>query len=345
MAYSVPGGFNTYIPSFDATGQLVAAYSRNPKDFALNKYSTLTSVKKSSGYYMRITAEMAARVLNSDLSDFIWPDGNDQPTGEWGKESFSWFSFSTQRFVYPFRIGYKANEQADWKVLAAHAAFSAQQAMTARSLRAYTVLTTTSNYDSSHVSAATALGGGFWSAGTGANPIIKKSLNLMAQRIALDTVGAVKPKDLAVVIDPVIADAMGRSQEMHDFLKGSYWAEAQVRGDRESQNGFWGLPDQVYGYPVIIEDAVRVTSRKGATRAASYIPAGNTAVMIARPGGLTSVAGGPSFSTLHQFVYEDMTVEQKDDPDNRRISGRVVDDFDVQVVAPASGYVLTNVLS
>src|SRR5579859_7667319 len=118
-----PGGFNTFVPSFDATGNLVVEFSRNPKDFALNQYITLTPVKKSVGYFLRITAEQAARVINSALlTDFVWPDGNDAPNGAWGTEAFQFFPYNTTRYAFPFRLGYKAVEQADWKILASHAA-------------------------------------------------------------------------------------------------------------------------------------------------------------------------------------------------------------------------------
>jgi len=342
-----PSGFNTFVPSFDASGQMVVAFSRNPKDFALNQYVTLTPVKKSVGYFLRVTAEVAARVLNStNLNEFIWPDSNDAPSGEWGRESFVFAPFNTTRYAFPFRIGYKAEQQADWKILALHAAFAAQDAMTARTLRVINALFNSANYAANHVSTVTALAGGFWSAGTGTNPIIKKSLNLAAQQIQLDTIGKVKMKDLVLVIDPVIADAMGRSQEVHQFLANSPFALAEVRGDAPNQNGAWGLPTKLYGVPLVVEDAVQVTSRKlAATTTRSYATGGNTAALVARPGGLTSEAGGPSFSTCHVFAYEEMTVEQRDDPDNRRISGRVVEDYDVQIVAPAAGYVFTHILS
>jgi hypothetical protein len=52
-----------------------------------------------------------------------------------------------------------------------------------------------------------------------------------------------------------------------------------------------------------------------------------------------------SFSTAHVFAHEEMTTETKDDVDNRRTLGRVVENYDVQIVAPATGYVLTAVLS
>jgi hypothetical protein len=346
MAAGYPSGFNTFVPSFDASGHLAIAFSRNPKDFSLNRYITLTPVKKSSGYYLRITAEQAARVINkTTLAEFVWPDSNDAPTGEWGTESFQFVPFNTTRYAFPFRLGYKAVDQADWKILANHSMIAAQDAMTARTVRTVQKLLDTTQYDSSHVATATSLGGGFWSAGTTSNPYIKIAMNKAAQQIQLDTLASVKVRDLQLVVSPVVAAAMAASSEIQDYVKNSPFAMAQVRGDSPSNNGQWGMPDMLYGYGLVVEDAVQVTSRKGATRAASYVFDGNTALMVARPGELTGHAGGPSFSTGHIFTYEEMTVEQRDDPDNRRIAARVVEDYDVQVVAPASGFIITHTLS
>src|SRR5260370_1138471 len=122
MAAVYPGQNNTFVPSFDATGQLVVGYSRNPKDFAINKYITIVPVKRSTGYYLKLTAENAARILNSNLADFMWPDGNDAPSGEWNNESFQFPTFNTLRYNFPFRLGYKAIQQADWKILATEGA-------------------------------------------------------------------------------------------------------------------------------------------------------------------------------------------------------------------------------
>ena len=67
--------------------------------------------------------------------------------------------------------------------------------------------------------------------------------------------------------------------------------------------------------------------------------------MVARPGGLESSEGSQSFGTAHIFSYEEMSTEQRDDPDNRRISGRVVEDYDVQIVAPITGFIYRNVIA
>jgi hypothetical protein len=344
-AFSYPSGTNTFVPSFDATGHLVVSYSRNPKDFSLNKYVSLTPVKKSSGYWLKITAEVAARVINSDkLREFVWHDGDDAPDGNWNAESFKWLQFATERYVYPFQIGYKANEQADWKILAAYADYAAQDAMTARTLKVLNVLTDTSNHDTSHYDTATNLVGGSLASGTPTDPRFKKLVNKVMFQIQKATLGMVRPKDMMVLCSPTFADELSRSQEVHTYLKESPFSLAQVRGDSESQNGVWGLPDQLYGMPIVIEDAVRVSSKKGATRSADYVLGSDKILFLTRKGGLTSPAGGPSFSSCHIFSYEEMTTEQRDDPDNRRIKGRVVEDFDVRLVSPASTYLVTSAL-
>ena len=69
------------------------------------------------------------------------------------------------------------------------------------------------------------------------------------------------------------------------------------------------------------------------------------AALVARVGALDAgVVGAPTFSTITCFEYENMTAETKDDPDNRRVKGRVVDDIDVEMTASASGYLITAVL-
>ena len=72
---------------------------------------------------------------------------------------------------------------------------------------------------------------------------------------------------------------------------------------------------------------------------------GNSAVFVSRPGGLIGVEGSTSFSTTQIFAFEDMTVENWDDPKDRRIEGRVIDNSTVELVAPVSGYLVLDVTS
>ena len=347
-----PSGTNTYIPSFDATGHLVVSFSRNPKDFPLNKYVTITPVKKSSGYYLKLNAEQAARVSYDSLRDHVWHDGNDAPHGEWNNEKFEWLTFNTTRFVYPFRLGYKAVDQADWKIVASYSAINAQQAMTARTVKVWDKLfNDTAITNQSCTTAANAFTGGKGlnegdsgdiNVGTASGPVFKKALNAVARKINKDTLGAVGPKDMCIIMNPTAADAISRSKELHTYLKESPIALAQVRGDGDSMNGKYGLPDKLYGYDIIIEDVVKVSNKKGSTRATDYVLSDTDVFILARPGDLVGFEGSPSYSTAHIFMYEEMTVEQKDDPDNRRINARIVEDFGVEVVAPVTAFRFSN---
>jgi hypothetical protein len=345
MAAGFPAGNNTFIPSFDASGQLVIQYSRNPKDFAINKYTTITPVKKSIGYYLRITAEVAGRILNTDLKDRVWHDGNDAPSLTWGNESFEMQAFATTRYLSGFRLGYKSVDQADWKILASHAGMHAQAAMTARSQIAITALTTGGNYDSGHNNSATTWGGGKFDVGTVATPYLKNGLLAMAEQIHKSTLGAVQPKDMIIVLNPTSARKLSASAELMDAFKQQPGVWKWTVDGEEVRNGRWGLPESLYGFQVVVEDAVKVTSKKGATRAVSYAFPDDTLIMVSRPGGLMGFEGSASYSTGHFFMYEEMTVEQRDDPDNRRIQGRIVDDFDFKVVAPAAGAIASDIIT
>lgn len=340
MAAAYPSGFNTFVPSFDASGHIVVAYSRNPKDFSVTQYTTITPVKRSIGYYLRITAEQAARMLQSNGADRIWADGQEAPHTNSRLESFNFVPFNTLRYVYDFALGYKTQEQADWKILASHAAISAQNAMTFRTQFALGVLTTSGNYDTGHVQTATAWGGGKWNAGTVSNPYIKRGLLAAAYKINQDTLGAVGPRDLILVMSPNTAQTIAATEELQDAFKQSSYTPQWYKGE-EVKAGRWGLPEYLWGFKVIVEDCQMVTSTKSSTKVIAPALADGTVLLLARPGGLTSMEGASSYSTGHFFSYEEMTVETKDDPDNRRTSSRLVDDFDFQVVAPSSGCVLT----
>jgi hypothetical protein len=352
MAAAFPSGFNTFVPSFDATGRLVVAFSRNPKDFAVNKYATIVPVKRSIGYFLKLTAQNAARIVSSTVAEAVWDDGQDAPSGEWNDESHAFVIYNTIRYAFAFRLGWKAVQQADWKIVATHAANTAQQAMTGRTLNVVQTLTTTGNWSTNHTfnTGTASPGGAALGSGSASSPVLKKAINGMGRQIMLDTLGVVRPKDLVIVVSPVGADYLARSQEVHTYLQQSPFALAQVRGDAPSQNGLWGLPDALYGVPVVIEDTVRVTSRKSASSLTTQwvwdVNAGGgtkaSLVLLARPGQLVS-EGSSSFSTVAVFMYEEMTVETRDDPDHRRTQGRVVEDYAVNMTSDITGVYIVDI--
>lgn len=339
---TTPGQYNTFIPDLAATNGLVVDFSRDPKSFALSEWAQYVPVKKTEGRYVLMTVEMAGRILNTDLADFYWPDEGEAPTGYGNLESFSFESYVTKRYSIPFRMGELAAEQAAWDVLAHHGRYAAQRAMTLVTQAAVLAATTAGTYPAANTSAVSSISGvsGKWDVSTTARKDIKRSLDHAAEVIFKSTLGAVRPEEIMLVVSPGCARKMAVSQEIVDMIKASPSAEKEITKTLSRANRF-GLPETLYGYKVIIEDAVKVTSRKGATKTTSYVLGDTTPFMCSRVGGLEGLEGSPSFSTHQIFWKEEMTVESKHDRDNRRHLGRVVNDFASKVVAPVSGFLFT----
>lgn len=345
MAASLPSSTNVFIRDHDASNKMVIDFARNIKKFAVNQYAQVVPVKKVAGLYLEMTVEEAGRIQYTDLRNFMWPDGQEAPEGNEGTESFEFKPFSCKRYAYPFVLGDLTIDQASWNILAQHASIKSRQAMTARTQLAITALTTTGNYDASHVlDVVTGITGntGTWAESTTARQDIKRSLTTAAEKILDDTLGAIELDDLILVINSALAADMSECQEIVDHIKGSPDALAQVRGELPGSNTMYGLPDKIYGFPLAIEKTRKVTTKKGQTTARSQILAKGTPFMVARPGGLVGVADAPNFSTCVIFAQEEMTVETLRDPPNRRTTGRVVETVAVNIVAPASGVLFQN---
>ncbi len=341
-----PSSHDVFVRSHEASGKLVVDFSRNQKDFAVNRYTQLIPADQVAGYFMRMTVEEAGRILRTDLADFAWADGQVAPTGHDGLESFEFFDFRCERFAYSVMLGDLTIDQATWDVLAQHSRIKAQQAMTARTQAAITAFTTAGNYAASHRLNVPAIGGntGNWTQSTTARQDIKRSFNEAAEVILDDTLAAVDINDLMVVINSRLASNMSLTQEIVDYIKGSPEALAQVRGELPGTNTFYGLPDKLYGFPLIVEKSRKVTSHKGATTARSQVLPNATPFMCARPGGLVGVQNAPNFSTVAIFVQEEMTAETKRDDDNRRTKARIVDTYVAKMIAPVSGVLYTGAM-
>jgi hypothetical protein len=356
-----PGGNNTYVP-VDISNRIRIGFSRNAKKFHLPKYVQYVEVPKGNGYYLKLTAQEAARVVN--VQDFAWPDGAPDVNEDAGTESFTFIPFTTQRYRYKFRIGQKAEKQAVWPIVEQHGQIKAGQCMTARTLRVYNVWSTTGNWTQAnnaddmtadHTGTATAVtnlalggsGGGKLDQGTSTVPLLKIALTYAAELINKDTLGVVdsEPDSFYIVMTPTTARKLAASPEVHEYIKGSYYAMEEIKTGQHP-NGKYGLPSTIYGYNVVVENAVRVTSRKGATLAKSTVVADGNILMCSRPGELEGVYGAPSFSTLTMFWWNDeMTIETKQDSWDRLTYGRVVEDTYEALTCPASGFLFTAATS
>lgn len=337
-----PGGAS-FIPDHRASGQLVVEFTRNPAAFALNRYAQMVPVPNTLGYFLRLDTAEAYRV--ETLDRFVWPDGNDAPVGP--AEQHTWVAFACERRAFAFRLGHRGVLQATWDQVAAHARIKAQQAMTARCFNAATVLTTSANW-SGNVATATAIAGGVWAGSSTANGYIKETCNAVAQRILASTGGVVTPDDMMLVVDPTGARIISESPEWQQYLVNHPLAVAAAQYDPVFT--MFGLLPKVFGFRCIVDVTQRNSAREGATASVGGLFSGiggglnACAVFVSRPGGLTAqAAGAPTFSTVSVFEYENLTVETFADPKNRRTEGRVVDDVDVKLTAPASGYLVTNI--
>lgn len=346
MAYSVVGGgLSTYVPSTNdlATGALQVEFTRSVNSFPITRYAQIVPVTKMTGYYLRQDTDDNIRL--GTTNEFAWPLGNDRPTGK--QNAFDFFQYATQRFAFPFYIPQETAQQAAWDVVAQHARSKAQLAMTARTQRAATVLTTTGNWGSNTVANPTASpisAASYWNGSTVANASIQTSIQAVMRQISLRTGGAVSPNQLIMVISPTVAHAISQSPEVREYVRNYPQALNFLQGSDTFAR--YGLPPTLFGLgDVVVDDSVKNTSKKGnATQTNSYIY-GESAVFLSRPGGLVGVEGATSFSTLQLFAYEDMTVEQFNDPMNRRIEGRVIDNSVPTLVAPVSGYLIEDVLN
>lgn len=347
VAPAYPAGSNTYVPNHEATQSLVVGYSRNPELFALNQYVQIRPVDADQGKYLKITPEEAGRILDSDLSEFVWADGADRPQNNDGTELFAYHDYRTQRVNHAFKLGYKASSQASWSIGHTHRAIKAQQCMTGRTVRVHAVLSAASSWATGHRKDVSAIPGntGTWQASTAARQDIKRSLNHAAETILKASLGAVRRKDLRLVLNPAAAKRIAESQEIVDLIKGSPAARDQLAGSGQWTE--WGLPDALYDFPIAVEDAVKVDSRRGSPLASKqYVMEPSAAYMLARPGKLIAPAGeGPSFSTITLFAFEEMTVEEFRDDQNRRLEGHVVDDNAPVQTASVSGFKFEGVLS
>ena len=343
MAFTVAGGgLSTYVPTTNdlATGALQVEFTRTVNSFALSRYAQIVPTSKMTGFYLR--QDVTDNVRIPDMNEFVWPLGNDRPTGK--QNAFDFIQYQTQRFAYPFYIPQETASQAAWDVVAQHARSKAQLAMTARTLRAASVLSTSGNWSGHYVAnpATSPISQGSWTNSSVANAYIQKTIQAVMRLVSLSSGGAVSPNQLIMVISPSTAQIVSQAPETKEYVKNYPAALSFYQGSDTFSR--WGIPPTLFGLgDVVVDDSVRVTSKKGAASLATSYVLGNGAYFLSRPGGLVGVEGAASFSTLQIFAYEDMTVEQFNDPLNRRLEGRVIDNSVAAVVAPVGGYAIGDV--
>lgn len=357
MPLQLPGPYNVFIPGAKASGNLVVDFSRNINDFALLKYCQLVPTDNTLGIWYQMGLDQRARVVDADLAADRWADGTYRPKPNNRAEYFQEKEFRTKRYSYADTLGWLTSEQATWDEKERRSRSLAQEAMTKRTNSVLTKLLTSSEYASTHVfdmSGATGItgvsSGVKMSAGTAANPVIKRCLNWVKKLITLDTRAAVKGNDLTIVMGPQTAEGLSVSQEIVELVKQSVagLAYLNLKDGELFPREDYGLPRQLYNCEYIIEDTVKVTTERGynITQTGSFAMPSGSLLVLYKPNSLTGVEGGRSFSTVSLYVHKDgeMKLETKDESFHRLTEMAITDDFDVQMTAPVTGALFTNVL-
>lgn len=350
-----PGPYNVYIPNLQSSGELIVGYSRNVQRFGFPKYAQYVESDRLQGFFLKLSPQEAARVVTTQ--EFEWPDGTPRPMREEGVEQFNYVNFFCHRYENGFPLGWMTRQQAEWNIEPQHLQIHGAKAMTLRTNLGLTALTTVSNWTVSggtdidlsqdHTQTASSLAGGTWDSGTSTNPYIKISMDKVAVLINKETLGVVEQDQGLWIVNPNTARLMAESSEIHEYIKGSYWAREELIEGLHPNNKF-GLPSSIYGYPIIVENTVLITSRKNVAAAPtkSFAMPDQTAVYVSRVGGLEGVYGAPSFSTLSWFWFNDeLSMEQFDDPLNRLTRGSVVQAGVAVVTSPLAGFLVTTATS
>lgn len=192
MVAQFPSSTNVFVRDHAASGNLIVDFSRDPKKFAVASYAQIVPVTKTAGYYMEMSVEEAGRLLNAELEDFAWPDGQNAPEDFDGTEAFQFKEFLTQRRKFGATLGDKTIDQSSWDITASHAGIKAQQAMTARTQLVVGIATNAANYPTAHTSDVDAITGntGKWSASTTARQDIRRSITHACEQILDSTLAA-----------------------------------------------------------------------------------------------------------------------------------------------------------
>lgn len=352
-----PSATNTWIPSWDATGQVIG-FCRSAKNFRINDYLSFRPAKKMVGVYLKYDSPHFVRVPTDE--EFIWPDGGERPSGNNNTMGFDFVEYATQRRDFPVTLGNLTAQQADWPIMAAHAQMVMSQAMTSLTRRTITVLEATGNWGT-HFGTATALGGGLWLGSTVANGFIRKTIDQVVVNILTDTNGLVTPDELWMIVAPAGAKSIAEAPETIDYIKQSPFAMAQVKGDVPSRNKLFSLPDQVWGVNLMVETATVEPSRKGAASTRAFVKNSNSAVILTKQQmGEADFVGDhntlPNMSTFQVFYYGETgdtdgkgaglcVVETWDDVRNKRQETHVVQNTIEKLVSSESGYLITNINS
>jgi hypothetical protein len=358
MANQYIGNYSGFVPQL--TGQVIA-FVRDSKKFKINRYVQFIPADATVGLYWKMERDEQVRDIADDSA---WADGSSRKYGEGVSVSFDTASYQTIRRNEKFTLGEIQIKQAQklggLPLKKIHTDAATSITMTKRTGRFLTLLELDATWSTSgHVKTAAQLSGlvgdnAKWKNASDdpASPsylAIWKAISAAWLHIQLDTNGAVTMDDLRLVINPELAQEMAQSGEINNYIRQTAEARKNLEGDLWPNLEQYGLPQKYRGVEIVVEDAMKVTTKKKAagTEATGtdrvWLKAKTNALLVSRPGGIDGEVG-PSASTVQCYHHEGLIqVEAFSDAEDRLVRGHVCEDVDEVVSAEYSGYKINGV--
>lgn len=345
MAFAAPGTYANRIPALN--GQILIDYSRKVGDFAVNEIVHLIPVDKEIDYYAKFDPSAQSRTLDRNLR--LWKDGQPRPISDSGKQSHDFVKYATERQNETLPFGNNLTAQSEWDVIKQHSNVLAVRGMTMRTIDVYTILSTSGNYLSGHTDTATNLAGGKLDVATSANNYIQKAFNGAANQIHKATHGVVGKESLTAIMSPTVAYKLAQTAEVREVYIQSQFADGMLQGNAQWSTNY-GLPPKLYGINILVDPTIEVTSKPNlaGTTTKDYVDFLDEIAIVAKKGDLVATSDfATTFATIGLFVYkpEEMLLEVLDDPLNKRKLVSYTDNYDTQMIAPQTAYLITDVLT
>lgn len=343
--FGTPSPTSVQMPVISAEARV--EYSRNPASFPIAGYMRIVPVASVIGVYAEWNTADVGRVVSQN--DYGWPDGQLAPTGT--QRRFRYRPFECERRSYGFTLGELSVDQGGQiDVEGAHVRGEIHRAMVDRTIDAVTVMTTAANWPAGNtavtIDALLSSTGASWVSSSTSQLWIKKSVQAVIRAIGQATGGVVGPDQIMLVIPVGTAHSIAATAEIQAYMTAHEQAWPLLNQRQRNLINKYSLPPYLYGVEIFVEDTVQVTDRRDVDgTATTQHLMGNTAVFLSRTDNpaVNEAATMPSASTLTGFFKEELNVEARTDSWNRLVEGRVVENRDIVLSSPTSGYLLQDV--
>lgn len=371
QAFATPGYANVFLPGYmgdgEARNRLMVGFPFNEEAWGLPNYVTVIDTDTPKAYYSRWYNPDFVRRPHAASGDRRWADGAERPLAQQGARHI-FQEVELKRFGESRTIGDLAQQFSQIGNLIKGAQDElAGLAMVDRTIQTQTEVLTEANWQSSPdhyfakygvlAAAAASVGyaaGYFGTAGTQTiadgtvnDPFIGKVISHAVNIIAMETNGRVQPKDLVLVVNPTTAARLAKTQEIRAYLAQQVGSLDVLKG---KDPAFWpahGLPNPLYGIRVYVDYTTKVTSKADNANAdtKTWAVADGAFEILSRPGGVSGMAGGRSFSTicLFQHAKDAMKPATFPDPRSERVEVAIKDFYVPVPVAPETGFIIENV--